>query len=97
MDVVIYNITVNIFTVKNAVQCHNLQARNMCPRCQETAFRVSELFILLGRPQTPTLSGLRTFDVHISKNNHTRWVSLKAQIPGRNGVFIELYVLRKGQ
>ena len=25
--------------VKNAVQCHNLKARNMCPRCQETAFQ----------------------------------------------------------
>ena len=26
-------------TVINAGQGHNLQARNMCPRCQETAFR----------------------------------------------------------
>ena len=25
-------------TIKNAVQGHNLQARNMCTRCQETAF-----------------------------------------------------------
>ena len=24
-------------TVKNAVQCHKLQARNMWPGCQETA------------------------------------------------------------
>ena len=26
-------------TVKNAVQGHNLQPRNMCPKCQETAFQ----------------------------------------------------------
>ena len=26
-------------TVKNTVQGHNMQARNMCPRCQDTAFQ----------------------------------------------------------
>ena len=41
-------------TVKNAVQSLNLQARNMCPRCQETAFQSFWTFNFYGvGPQSP--------------------------------------------
>ena len=36
-------------TVKNAIQGHNLQARNMCPRYQETALQGFWTVFLWGR------------------------------------------------
>ena len=54
-------------TVKNAVQGHNLQARNMCPGCQETGFHgfLTVNFYGVG-PRPPPPSGLRTFNAHNS-------------------------------
>ena len=35
-------------TIKNAIQGHNLQARNMCPRYQETALQGFWTVIFMG-------------------------------------------------